>query len=235
MGERNRALPLPIQEESTVAGMATKARQQEIEGDAAVLAAQGAATLDNPRAGASAVEKEPIPFVVGESGTKYLFRSKRGVLRDLKYRMDCKEDWWEDPQDDPKSHMSRTNARVFLQAWKRRHDAEEQALLEQAFLDNGSNMVSFVKAPPIYGAEGMEDNTKIEVYYATNSDAIAELIRREIAAQRGDFKFVSEVDQSVHLKVGDRRFANTEVGLKLAGDYMTKAGLSGIELETKAG
>jgi hypothetical protein len=96
-------------------------------------------------------------------------------------------------------------------------------------------MVSFVKAPPIYGAEGMEDNTKIEVYYATNSDAIAELIRREIAAQRGDFKFVFEVDQSVHLKVGDRRFANTEVGLKLAGDYMTKAGLSGIELETKAG
>ena len=210
-------------------GTARTAKQPMTEGDEAVLAAMAAhQSMSEQTTG-----KPERPFVLGESGKKYLFRSKRGVLRGLRLKMDVKEDWWEDPQDDPASYMGKANARVFLQSWKRRNKGREE-LLESAYLDNGGPNISFIKAPPVYGADGTEDNRQIEVYYTTDSDAIAEVIRQEIAAKRGDFQFVYEVDQSTHLKVGDKRFANTEVGLKLAHDHMTKSGVTGIELEAKA-
>lgn len=205
----------------------TATKQAMTEGDEAVLAAMAAQSMDNP--------KPPLERlnVIGESGKKYLFRSKRGVLRGLRFKMDVKEDWWEDPQDDPASYMGKSNARVFLQSWKRRNTGREE-LLEKAYLDNGGPNISFIKMPPVYGPDGTEDNRQIEVYYTTDSDAIAEVIRAEIAAGRGDFQFVYEVDQSSHLKVGEMRFANTDVGLKLAHDHMTRSGVTSIEREAKA-
>lgn len=207
---------------------------QPVGGDEAVLAAAKAATdFENPR-----TQREPErPFVIGEASSKYLFRSVRGVLRDAKLHLDVYEDWWDDPQDDPKSHMSRQLAKVFAQGWKRRNTPERQAVIRQAIEDNdGSPDVVFIKAPPVGRSDGsgVEDNTKIEVYYQTNSDAIAELLRQAIADKRGDFQFIYEVDQSTHLKVGDKRFARTPVGLQMAHDYMQQSGETSMELEAKA-
>lgn len=202
-------------------------------GDEAVLAAMAAQQFDNPKTN---VEPER-PFVIGEAASKYLFRSVRGVLRGLTYHIDVYEDWWDDPQDDPKSHMSRQLAKVFAQGWKRRHTPERRKLIERAVSDNaGSSDIAFIKAPPVGRSDGsgIEDNTKIEVYYQTDSDAIAELLRQAIAEGRGDFKFIYEVDQSTHLKVGDKRFARTPVGLQMAHDYMQQSGETSMELEAKA-
>jgi hypothetical protein len=203
-------------------------------GDEAVLAAQAAEQFDNPKTNRTADR----PFVIGEAASKYLFRSVKGVLRDAKLRMDVKEDWWEDPQDDDKSSMNRQNAKVFLQGWKRRNkSAERQQLLDDALMDNGGEpVIRFIKAPAIGRSDGsgIEDNSKIEVYYQTDSDAIATLIREAIAEGRGDFRFIYEVDQSTHLKVGDKRFARTPVGLQMAHDYMRQSGETSMELEAKA-
>ena len=201
-------------------------------GDAAVLAAVAAQQFDNPKAD-RAPEK---PFVIGEAASKYLFRSVKGVLRGLTYHIDVYEDWWDDPQDDPKSHMNRQMAKVYAQGWKRRYSTEQQERIHQAYEDNGSADIVFIKAPAIGRSDGsgIEDNTKIEVYYQTDSDAIAELLRQAIAEKRGDFQFIYEVDQSTHLKVGEQRFARTPVGLQMAHDYMQASGETSMELEAKA-
>lgn len=204
-------------------------------GDDAVIAA-AAAVLDNPATMLHADNPVRV-FVIGEASRKYLFRSIKGILRGCELVIDYPEDWWDDPQDDPKSHMSKGNARVYKQGWARRNkDPKRRQLLQEAYDDLGGHKITFVKAPAVARSDdpSLEDHTQIEVYYQTDSDAVAQVIREAIEQKRGDFQFIYEVDQSSHLKVGDQRFARTPVGLKLAYDYMAASGETSIEVEAKA-
>ncbi len=203
-------------------------------GDSEVIKANAAtALMDNPVTGPD----EERYAVLGESGRKYLFRSKKGILRgEISFQIPIYEDWWDDPDDDPSSLQRKSFAKAYKQAWNRRNPSEDAKLmLMQAEEDNGGRTINFVPMPPVYNDAGLQDGTQIEVWYSTDSDAIAWFIRDLIRRGVGDAKYLYEIDQSKHFKVGDKRFANTQRGLQLAHIHMQESGETSIDVEEKAG
>jgi hypothetical protein len=143
--------------------------------------------------------------VIGEYRGKHVFRSQPGKMRGRSYTMDSLKPTWEDPDDDP---LSRRIARISLQRWEQRHNAEQKKMLAQAVIDNqGSRKIKFKYVGTRTGHTG-------HVELETNSDAIAAVLNRAIA--NGELEYIYYIDQSKYLKVGDKAFAANEVGQKLA-------------------
>jgi hypothetical protein len=143
--------------------------------------------------------------VIGEYRGKHVFRSQPGKMRGRSYTMDSLKPTWEDPDDDP---LSRRIARISLQRWEQRHNAEQKKMLAQAVIDNqGSRKIKFKYVGTRTGHTG-------HVELETNSDAIAYVLNRAI--KDGELEYIYYIDQSKYLKVGDKAFAANEVGQKLA-------------------
>jgi TPP-dependent 2-oxoacid decarboxylase len=99
------------------------------------------------------------------------------------------------------------------------HRTDDEALraaLEQAYFDTrGTGKVVFRYRR---GANGMVGT----VTYGTDSDAIATALRADI--KRGKLPFIAEIDQSRFIKVGEKKYANTDLGRALAFDEITRNG-----------
>jgi hypothetical protein len=169
-------------------------------------------------------EATPDAPGIGAIGAKYRFESKPGIFHAaIKCTIDSLQDWWLDPPDEP---YRRTQARVSLNAWNKRYTAEEKDLIEQALVDNGSGIISFIYergpevVPGSFG-EGM-------CWKETNSEGIAWVIRQQIEQQKGDFRFVTETprDAAARLKVGDQIFATTPIGRAMALEVSIATGQS---------
>lgn len=182
--------------------------------------------------------------VLGET-SKYLFRSKPGVLRGEghKITIPVREGWWDEPDETLGSYRSRTNAKAFAAAWERNNREESEGgrkpdgwkkMVEQAFLDNGGPKIRFKAMPPVYTDIGTEDSSKTEIYFRTDSDAIAGVLRQMMKDKVGYFAegFIYEVNQTMHYKVGEKRYALTTTGLGMASDEAIKQSLP-VEIEQK--
>jgi hypothetical protein len=159
---------------------------------------------------ATATKKEATTEAapIGAIGAKYRFESKPGIFHGpISCTIDSMQDWWLDPPDE-------------------RYTAEEKDLIEQALVDNGSGIISFIYergpevVPGSFG-EGM-------CWKETNSEGIAWVIRQQIEQQKGDFRFVTETprDAAARLKVGDQIFATTPVGRAMALEVSIATGQS---------
>ena len=163
-------------------------------------------------------ETKPLAEIVpiGSIKAKYRFESKPGVLRGLQCTIDWRPDWWLNP---PKEPTKQTEAMVMLDSWDRRYTDDEKAILQQAYRELGGTTIRFNYER---GAEN-QDGAAVtgHVWYATDSDAIAWVIRQHIEKAKhemSDFRFVHEIarDEGQRLRVGDQVYATTEVGKRMA-------------------
>lgn len=165
------------------------------------------------------VDERPI----GEEPYRYVFRSQPGkYLNDLDHYLDVPDPKWDEPDDLPE--MKRW-ARLAKANWlDRNKDEKLRKALEQAFFDTratGKIVFRYRR-----GANGMVGT----VTYGTDSDAIATALRADI--KRGKLPFIAEIDQSRFIKVGDKKYANTDFGRALAYDELAKNG-GALELVEK--
>lgn len=215
---------------------------QRVTKDEAIQAAMAAEIdmVDNP-----GVSRKVNLDVIGEANGRFLFRSRPGVIRGSghKVRIPVRQQWWDDPSDDPASLTSKRMAKVYSQSWERENSEEREGgtkpngwkeTIQQAFEDNGGDTIRFLQTPPVYLPNGIEDSTKTEVYFTTNSEAIAAVLRQMAKDKVGYLGrgYIYEVDQSRHYKVGDVRYAMNPVGLQMASDAVVKTGAP-IEIEEK--
>jgi hypothetical protein len=152
---------------------------------------------------------------IGEEPYRYVFRSLAGkYLNDLDHHLDVPDPKWEEPDDLPE--LKRW-ARMAKANWlDRNKDEALRAALEQAYFDTrGTGKVVFRYRR---GANGMVGT----VTYGTDSDAIATALRADI--KRGKLPFIAEIDQSRFIKVGEKKYANTDLGRALAFDEITRNG-----------
>lgn len=181
------------------------------------------ATIDESTLMIPDPEHAPVVRPIGAEPYKYVFRSAPGkYLGDLEHAMDCPDPKWDDPDDDP---ASRRWARFAKANWKERNpDEKVQTALTEAFMANGGSRI--VKFRYHIGAHGSIGTVTL----GTDSDAIATVIRADI--RRGKIPFVTEIDQSRYVKVGNKAYANTDFGRALAYDDLAKNGGS-LELVEK--
>ena len=157
------------------------------------------------------------PTPIGAVKAKYRWESKVGERRGHNVLIDIYLDEWRNPKAD-----ARVQAEVQSEAWERRYTAEEKELIKQAYLDNGSDIIHFTYERGPENQQGQA--TTGHVWFATNSDAIAWVVRRHIAENDfGKFTEMSNVNAKTY-KVGDKVFADTPTGKRLAFEEVDATG-----------
>jgi hypothetical protein len=160
------------------------------------LAAMQAAEATNMR-----VQK---PVIIGDLPHKYVFRSAPGKRLGAKIRFDYYQSRWDDPDDLPELRRYAVSAKA---NWMRRNSPEMQQALRDAYAELGTEKITFrTHVTP----------TGRVVSYATDSDAVAMVIRDAI--RRGLLPHIDEVSKGNDkvLRVGEKLFANTPVGRDMA-------------------
>lgn len=184
------------------------------------------ATLD--KRGTDAKPDQPIhapvaPVIIGETGHKYYWSSQAhtGQLRGHQTWFEFWRPEWTDLPDEPNQRQA---ARIQRDSFKRRYTEEEQEILNRAFAKLGTNRIvwNYVAAG---GTSPSAPSRTGFVWYATDDDDVAWVIRRDIASG-GDGQFIREIPQDTYLQVGDIAYANNDLARKLAFEMMEKTGQS---------
>ena len=154
---------------------------------------------------------------IGAAKSKYRWESKVGERRGHSVLIDIYLDEWKNPKAD-----NRVAAEVQAEAWERRYTPEEKLLIKQAYIDNGSDIIHFTYENGPTNSQGQF--TTGHVWFATNSDAVAWVVRRHIAENdAGKFTEMSNVNSKTY-KVGDKLFADTPTGKKMAFEEVDATG-----------
>jgi hypothetical protein len=166
------------------------------------------------------IDDIPRESIIGSKGAKYYFSSEHaiGMLRGLNCTIERERPDWIDLSDIPDKRMV---AREQHANWKAKYTPAQQAVLNQAFRDNGSDMIRFVYERGPENASGKASTGY--VWFATDSEAIAEVVRMHMRTG-GDFQFIREISQNKYVQVGDMKFANDDKSKRLAVAYMEKTG-----------
>ena len=164
-------------------------------------------------------EMSPV-HIIGDIGKKYYWSSqaRTGMLRGHETVFRFSRPEWTDLPDDP---IEKQAARRQLAAFNRDYTKAEQALLNQALEELGSNRIvwQYVSGPA--GSNGSA--TTGFVWYATDSDAVKFVIDDDLS-HGGDGQFIKFIPQDTYLKVGDLAYANNDLARKLAFDEMERTG-----------
>ncbi len=146
---------------------------------------------------------------IGAPKSRYRWESRVGERRGHRILIDAYQDDWRHPTPD-----KLTTAEVQSAAWERRYTDEEKALLRQAVIDNGSDMIVFTSERGPENSSGQA--TTGHCWFATNSDAIAWVVRQHIAKNDPGLFIESTNVNSKTYKVGSKIFADTKAGRDLA-------------------
>jgi hypothetical protein len=166
---------------------------------------------------ATATKPEIKVTPIGSVKAKYRWESKVGERRGHNCLIDVYQDAWIHPKPDEE-----VTAKIQSAAWERRYTAEEKEIIKQAYLDNGSDMIHFTYERGPENDRGQA--TTGHVWFATNSDAVAWVVRRHIAENDlGKFTEMSNVNAKTY-KVGDKVFADTPTGKRLAFEEVDATG-----------